>query len=67
MLLRSTARWLASRFDALDRDASQRAAFFDAACAGDESLRQEVESGSCRSRAPRAFWQHPPDKQGRRR
>jgi serine/threonine protein kinase/tetratricopeptide (TPR) repeat protein len=29
---------------ALDRDASQRAAFLDGACAGDESLRQEVES-----------------------
>jgi TolB-like protein/Tfp pilus assembly protein PilF len=29
---------------ALDRDASQRAAFLDAACAGDDSLRQEVES-----------------------
>ena len=29
---------------ALDRDASQRAAFLDGACAGDESIRQEVES-----------------------
>jgi eukaryotic-like serine/threonine-protein kinase len=29
---------------ALDRDASQRASFLDGACAGDESLRQEVES-----------------------
>ena len=28
---------------ALNRDASQRAAFLDGACAGDESLRQEVE------------------------
>ena len=29
---------------ALDRNASQRAAFLAGACAGDESLRQEVES-----------------------
>ena len=29
---------------ALDRDSSQRAAFLDEACAGDEALRREVQS-----------------------
>ena len=29
---------------ALERDSSERVAFLQAACAGDESLRQEVES-----------------------
>jgi serine/threonine protein kinase len=40
---------------ALDRDASQRAAFLEAACAGDESLRQDVESLLVREQSTERF------------
>jgi nitroreductase len=40
---------------ALGRDASQRAAFLDGACAGDESLRQEVESLLAREHSAEGF------------
>jgi serine/threonine protein kinase/tetratricopeptide (TPR) repeat protein len=40
---------------ALDRDASQRASFLDAACAGDESLRQEVELLLAREQSAEGF------------
>ena len=40
---------------ALDRDASQRAAFLDGACGGDEALRQEIESLLAREQSAEGF------------
>lgn len=59
----STDRWREIErlfHEALERPAAERTAFLDAACAGDEELRREVETLARSSDQAGSFIEHPP-------
>jgi len=47
---------------AQEREGSQRVAFLEEACAGDEALRQEIESLLAEEKEAKASWNHPPER-----
>ena len=44
------------------REGSQRVAFLNEACAGDEALRREIESLLAEEKEAKASWNHPPER-----
>ena len=47
---------------AREREESQRVAFLNEACAGDEALRREIESLLAEEKEAKASWNHPPER-----